>query len=137
MHALVTGASSGIGLELARELARRGYALVLAGIDGPALDDAAQRIADEFQVATHVVAIDLARPEAAAELHAEVHRRGVTVDVLVNNAGLFFYGDLVDADPARLNAMLQLHVVTPSLLCEPFFSKRRPPRWHWRQLSFG
>lgn len=120
MYALVTGASSGIGLELCRELARRGYSLVLVGIEGPALADAAARLAEDFKVATQTVVIDLARPEAAHELHAEVQRRGLTIDVLANNAGFFLYGDVADADPARVNAMLQLHVVTPTLLCRLF-----------------
>ena len=64
----------------------------------------------------HPIVCDLARPEAAGELHAAVGALGVDVDVLVVNAGMFFFGEVADADPAKANAMLQLHVVTPSLL---------------------
>jgi short-subunit dehydrogenase len=64
----------------------------------------------------HPIVCDLARPQAAGELHAAVQALGVAVDVLVINAGMFFFGEVADADPAKANTLLQLHVVTPSLL---------------------
>jgi short-subunit dehydrogenase len=68
----------------------------------------------------HPIVCDLARPQAAGELHAAVQTLGVAVDVLVINAGMFFFGEVADADPAKANTLLQLHVVTPSLLCTLF-----------------
>jgi short-subunit dehydrogenase len=118
--ALVTGACSGIGLELTRELARRGYALVLVSNRAAELELAARRLATEHGVATKALTIDLARPAAAAELYEAVRALGLEVEVLVNNAGMLLFGEVADADPARMQAMLQLHVTTPSLLARYF-----------------
>lgn len=126
--ALVTGACSGIGLELARELARRGYRLVLvSNREGP-LGQVAQELAQAHQVATHAVCLDLARAEAAGELAERVRALGLEVDVLVNNAGFFFFGEVADADPGRAAAMVTLHAVTPSLLCTTFAPAMRARR---------
>ncbi|MDC0715646.1 SDR family NAD(P)-dependent oxidoreductase [Nannocystis bainbridge] len=118
--ALVTGGCSGIGKAIAERLAARGHSLVLVSERPDALEAVASEIRARHRVAVHTVAKDLARPEAAAELHAAVAGRGLAVDILVNNAGFFFFGETVDADPGRAAAMLQLHVVTPSLLCTLF-----------------
>ena len=116
-RALVTGGCSGIGRAIAAELARRGYALVLVSNQADALAATAAALRTEHGVDVETIVMDLARPDAAAELHARV--RGA-VDVLVNNAGMFFFGEAADAAPERANTMLQLHVVTPSLLCTLF-----------------
>lgn len=115
--ALVTGACSGIGLAMATILASLGYTLILASNRAEELALVAARLSREQHVDAHPVALDLARPEAAGELVAAIEGLGLEVDVLVNNAGMFFFGEVVDADPAQANALLQLHVVTPSLLC--------------------
>lgn len=60
--------------------------------------------------------MDLARPEAAAALYEELQRRDLEIDILVSNAGMLMFGEVADASPERTNALLQLHVVTPSLL---------------------
>jgi len=126
--ALVTGACSGIGLESARELARRGYPLILVSDRGPALEEAARRLENECDVSTRVIVMDLAQPGAALDLYEEVRRLGLEVDVLVSNAGFFFFGEMADADPGRAEAMLQLHVVTPSLLARHFGRDMRERR---------
>lgn len=126
--ALVTGACSGIGRALAEHLGALGYTLVLVSNRAVEIAAAAAEIHARHGVPTHAIALDLARPEAAAALHAEVASRALAVDILVNNAGLFFFGEAVDADPARANAMLQLHVVTPSLLCTLFGREMRARR---------
>lgn len=118
--ALVTGACSGIGLELARGLAARGHPLVLVSNRGPELARAAASLTTDHHVAVETITVDLARPEAAAELHEEVTRRRLPVDILASNAGVLLFGEVVDADPARIEALLHLHVVTPSLLARYF-----------------
>ncbi len=126
--ALVTGACSGIGLAFARELAALGYRLVLVSNREPELRRVAGELAEAHGVAVHPVPLDLARAEAAGELSGEVERLGLEVDILINNAGFFFFGEVADADPARAAAMLQLHVVTPSLLAHHFGRKMRERR---------
>ena len=118
--ALVTGACSGIGLALARILGSLGYTLILVSQRHDPLHGAAEELRRAHGVPVYPVVLDLARPEAAGELFAAVAALGLDVDILVNNAGMFFFGEVADADPARANALLQLHVVTPSLLCTHF-----------------
>jgi len=126
--ALVTGACSGIGLEVARDLASRGYPLVLVSNRERELAAAAHRLAGEHRVETQAIPVDLAQPGAAFALYEEVRRRGLEIDVLVSNAGTFFFGEAVDADPSRAADMLHLHVVTPSLLARYFARDMRSRR---------
>jgi short-subunit dehydrogenase len=124
----VTGACSGIGNAIARRLGSLGYELVLVSERPAELDRAAADIRATYGAVVHPIALDLARPEAAAELYDAVRSRGIDVDILVNNAGFFFFGEAVDASPERAAAMLQLHVVTPSLLCTHFGRAMRARR---------
>jgi short-subunit dehydrogenase len=126
--ALVTGACSGIGRAIAEQLGARGYELILVSHQPEALRRAADDIQSRHRTNTHVIVCDLARPEAAAALESDVRALGLEVDILVSNAGIFFFGEIADADPARANAMLQLHVVTPSLLCTLFTRGMRERR---------
>jgi short-subunit dehydrogenase len=127
-HALVTGACSGIGLEIARELAQRRHPLVLVSNHEKRLEEAARELTGTHSVPVQVIVMDLTRPDAAESLHTEIRRRGLEVDILVSNAGMFFFGEAADTDPERIQAMLQLHVVTPSLLAHYFGSDMRARR---------
>ncbi len=118
--ALVTGACSGIGRALADQLAARGHDLILVSQRPAELAQTAAAITARHRVSAHDVVCDLARPQAAEELFTAVSARGLAVDILVSNAGFFFFGEAVDAALPQANAMLQLHVVTPSLLCTLF-----------------
>lgn len=91
--ALVTGASSGIGVELARDLARRGHDLVLVARREPALRELAQALSRDHGVHCHVMAHDLTAPGGVRALVAELAQAAVSPDVLVNNAGLGLVGD--------------------------------------------
>ena len=126
--ALVTGGCSGIGKAIAERLAVRGYALVLVSDRAGPLEATAAAIRATPGVPVDVVCLDLARPEAAEELHRRVRAMGLEVDVLVNNAGAFFFGEVADARLDRARALLQLHVVTPSLLCSLFGREMRERR---------
>jgi uncharacterized protein len=123
--ALVTGACSGIGRAFAERLGALGYTLVLVSNRPAELAAAAREIGATHGVTVHTIVSDLARPEAAGELYQEVRDRGLAVDILISNAGIFFFGEAVDAAPESANAMLQLHVVTPSLLCTYFGREMR------------
>ena len=93
--ALVTGASSGIGEEFARALSGRGYELVLVA----RREERLRELADELPGDAHVLACDLAAD--AASLPARVEGLGLSVDLLVNNAGFGAYGPFLEIDPAR------------------------------------
>ncbi|EKE78033.1 SDR family NAD(P)-dependent oxidoreductase [Gallaecimonas xiamenensis] len=113
--ALVTGASSGIGATYARQLAAKGLDLVLVARDQARLDTLAQTLAADFGVAVEVVKADLTQ---AAELQALEQRllTDSSISVLINNAGMTVEGGYVDADPARVEAMIQLNVLAPTRL---------------------
>lgn len=116
----MTGASSGIGNAIARRLGSLGYELIVVSERAEELAATAEELRAGSDAAVHPIVLDLARPEAAEELYEAVRALRLEVDILVNNAGFFFFGEAVDASPERANAMLQLHVVTPSLLCTRF-----------------
>jgi short-subunit dehydrogenase len=108
--ALVTGASGGIGADLARELARHGHDLVLTARGVAAMET----LAGEFRALGSTVTVfgaDLGQPGSAAALVAELERRGLVVDVLINNAGLGAAGRFDRSDPGRITEMLEVNVV--------------------------
>jgi len=108
--ALVTGASSGIGADLARELARDGHDLVLAARTVAPMENLAAELA-AHGAGTVVIAADLSQPGGPAALVSAIEARGLTVDVLVNNAGLGAVGRFDQMDPLRIGEMLQVNIV--------------------------
>lgn len=110
--ALVTGASSGIGYELALLLARAGYDLILVARNRQALAALAERINKEFTVQAEVIVKDLSTQAAPDELFGEIERRGVPIDVLINDAGFAMQGAFNQNDLPTLLDMLQVNIVT-------------------------
>ena len=110
--AVITGASSGIGYELAQLFARDGYQLVLVGRDAEKLRQMAQQLQERHRVVAHPVALDLAGPGAAAALEAELARRQLPADVLVNNAGVALWGEFAMLSLSEQLRMVQLNVLT-------------------------
>ncbi len=108
--ALVTGASAGIGKELADRFAAGGHDLILTARRADELHALAASLADKSGAACHVIPADPADPTGAAALAGAVEGAGLTVDVLVNNAGFGCYGPFADADPDRLLAMIRVNV---------------------------
>lgn len=106
--AVVTGASSGIGVDLARELVRRGHGVTLVARRTELLE----ALADDLRggVRVEVLSCDLADPAARIALLAEVEDRGLTLDVLVNNAGLGTVGPVAAADADSELRMLRVNV---------------------------
>jgi uncharacterized protein len=106
--AVVTGASSGIGADLARELASRGYGVTLVARREDKLHALAAELGDAVRV--EVIACDVADAAARADLFDEVGRRGLTVDILVNNAGIGTMGPVADSPVADEIAQVRVNV---------------------------
>lgn len=108
--ALVTGASSGIGRDLALILAEHGNDLVLTARDERALDAVAQECASRFSVNTQVIPADLSDPSAPLRLSEQVRQIGAPIEFLVNNAGFGTQGPFARSDLARELALVQVNV---------------------------
>jgi short-subunit dehydrogenase len=128
MLAVITGASRGIGESYARQLAERGYALNLVGRDAERLAQVAREIRAAHGVAVEESVLDLAQPDGAERLYAEVRRRAQPVDLLVNNAGFGLYGEFVDMPMPRIQEMLVLHLLTVTKLVRLFLPEMRERR---------
>jgi short-subunit dehydrogenase len=118
--ALVTGASSGIGEAIARELAARGADVILAARRRDRLDAIAASLREAYGTRVDVVALDLGATEAADRLYAQTEGAGRAVDILVNNAGFGSHDNFVDIPWERTLAQLQLNVVTLTELTHRF-----------------
>lgn len=118
--ALITGASAGIGLELAKRFAAAGHALVLTARRADELNTIAEQLKAAHHVAVHVVPLDLSSPDGPAKLHEQVTAAGLSVDVLVNNAGFGTLGPFLDTDLEKELAMIRLNVSALVELCGLF-----------------
>jgi len=108
--ALVTGASAGLGRDYARLFAADGHDVVLVARRQDRLEELAREL-EPRGVRAHVLAIDLARPEAPRRIADELRARSVTIDFLVNNAGFGTNGPFAEADAAKQLEMIQVNVV--------------------------
>lgn len=127
--ALVTGASAGIGEALARELARRGFDVVLTARRRGKLDALAAGIAAEARVRAHVIAEDLADPEAPRRIHDALAADGIAVDVLVNNAGYGVPGDFTRSSWETHDDFLRVMLTSVQHLTHLFVPAMRERGW--------
>ncbi len=109
---LITGASGGLGKEFAQIFAQNGYNLVLVARSEAKLHTIANNLEDTYKIKVTVLVQDLSVPNSAAKIYAEVQNRGISIDVLVNNAGFGHMGAFVNEKPSTLTAMLNLNVTT-------------------------
>lgn len=109
---LITGASSGLGVDFARQLSAQGHRLVLAARRKDRLDALACELGN-----ARAVAVDLSEPGAATRLMADLTANGEVVDTLINNAGFGLWGRFETLDPARLREMINLNCGTLTELC--------------------
>jgi len=101
--AVVTGASSGIGLAISEELARRGYPL-----EG------------KYKARAIPCCMDLAQRDSAQKLFDYCQANKIKTEVLINNAGIFFFRDITDTMPELIETEINLHILTPAMLCRLF-----------------
>src|SRR5262249_32422307 len=126
--ALVTGASSGFGIEFATLLAERNASLILAARRTQPMEQLAEQLRQRHRINVIVEGIDLSVPGAATELKTRLDKRGIPVDVLVNNAGFGLFGEFVGQPIQDILGMLQLNMLALTELTHLFASdmvKRR------------
>lgn len=123
--ALVTGASSGMGLEFARQLGSMGYALALVSNREEELAEAAEALRAETGVPVHALFADLSECGAAEKVLCWCDENGIQPDVLVNNAGMFFMEYLSPENLGKARTMLALHAETVTELCILFGARMK------------
>jgi short-subunit dehydrogenase len=121
--ALITGATAGIGRELATLFAKDGYNLCIVARTGADLEQAARELQTGYGVEVTTIAKDLMEPDGAFEVCAEVDNMGLQIDVLVNNAGQGLYGQFVDTDVRRELAIVRLNIDATIVLTKHFLQK--------------
>src|SRR5258706_2998940 len=107
---LITGASSGIGAAFARKLAAQGRNVLLAARSEDKLATLCNELGRMNSIRAQHIAMDLSKPESPARLFDETQKRGLTVDMLINNAGFGAFGDFSKIDLARQLEMIDLNV---------------------------
>lgn len=122
--ALVTGASSGIGLEFAKQLAARGYNLLIVS-NVKEIYQAAETLKSQtanLPAPLDVIPLvmDLGQQGAARELYEYTHKENLEIEVLVNNAGVYHDKDILDDSEGFTSLILNLHMYTPAMLCYLF-----------------
>ncbi|BAZ23401.1 short-chain dehydrogenase/reductase SDR [Kalymmatonema gypsitolerans NIES-4073] len=118
--ALITGASGGIGYELAKLFAHDGYNLVLVARSGQKLAEIADDFKQKFGIGVKVIAKDLSIPTAPDEIFQQLQQEAIKVDVLVNNAGFASYGFFHEIDLAPEVQMMQVNMVCLTHLTKLF-----------------
>lgn len=112
--ALITGAASGLGFELAKLLAKDGYNLILVDIDKKGLCSSREEILKIGSSSVEILQQDLSKPEAASDIFESIKNK--PIEVLINNAGFGVFGSFNDTDWEREAKMLNLHVITTTHL---------------------
>lgn len=115
--ALITGASSGIGLALAEGLARRGHNLLLVARERPALESIAYELSQRFAVQTLFRVCDLGQPLQLTGLLHELEQGALHIDMLINNAGFATFGPYLEQDWRREQALIEVNVLASARLC--------------------
>jgi short-subunit dehydrogenase len=118
--ALVTGASSGIGLELAKCFAKDGHNLVLVSRSENELNEIARKLESQYGIQVTVIARDLFNSAAARDVYEEVRRRGIVVNFLVNNAGQGVYGKFAETNLDKELAIIDLNIGSLVVLTKLF-----------------
>jgi len=118
--ALITGASGGIGMELALEMAAHGNNIILVARSVDKLARLAEEIKTRYSVEVHLIGKDLSVPGSAAELYTEVQRLGLKVDILVNNAGFGLFGYFYETDWKKEEEMINLNIMALTHLTKLF-----------------
>ncbi len=118
--ALITGASSGMGLLYATHLAEAGCNLLIVSNQEKELNEVAENLHKDFNVAVIARYQDLSQDDAAQQLFDYCKKESIVIDILINNAGMFFFHELDDEYDSKMELMLKLHIMTPVRMCRLF-----------------
>lgn len=121
--ALITGASDGIGLELARIMAQNGYNLVIVARNRDKLNMLASELCSLYNTKVHVIAKDLSLPGAPCDVMNDLDAGNINVDILINNAGFGDFGMFADSDWNKMHSMIELNITALTYLtrlCLPY-----------------
>ncbi|MFA5056313.1 MAG: SDR family oxidoreductase [Dehalococcoidia bacterium] len=118
--ALVTGASGGIGYELTKLFARDGYNLVLVARNAGELQKIAEQLKSEYGISVKIIPKDLASPDSPREIFDEIQADGISIDILINNAGFGAYGSFRDTNLKDELEMMQVNMVSSTHLTKIF-----------------
>ncbi|WP_343673563.1 SDR family oxidoreductase [Chitinophaga sp.] len=110
-YALITGATSGIGFELAKCFAKDSYNLILVARNEERLNEVTNKLKEEFSIEVTPIAKNLFAPESAEEIYEQTKKMGITVDVLVNDAGQGEWGPFVDTSLERDLDIIHLNII--------------------------
>ncbi len=119
-YALITGASSGIGLEYARGLATAGWNLIIVSNRKEDNVRVASELSSQYGVVAEPLYADLTEATAAEDIYRHVQELGVEVEVLINNAGMLLFSKLEHTTAEQLERIIALHCTTPTKLCRLF-----------------
>jgi len=117
-YALVTGGSSGIGLAFTHQLADKGYNICIVSNEKEKLSILKNEIETNKNVKCISLNIDLAQDDAAQKVHSFCKDHKLTIEVLINNAGFLIADNFINVEPQRISALLKLHILTTTLLCQ-------------------
>lgn len=120
MIALVTGASSGIGKDISKELAKRNYNLIIVSRDPEKLEKAKEEIQKEYKIEIDVIPVDLSNEEECIKLYEKVHEKYGAIDVLINNAGFGDCGEFVDTSLEKEMKMIKTNITAYHILTKLF-----------------
>ena len=123
--ALVTGASSGIGREFSKQLAAQNVALVLTSRNEEKLTHLKVEIEQAYAHNAEIIPIDLSVPGNAISLYKECERRGLDIDILINNAGAGMFGESIAQDSVRIESLLILNMISLTTLSSKFAAKMK------------
>lgn len=118
--ALITGASSGMGFLYATRLAEAGCNLIVVSNQEKELNEVAASLSEDYGIDVVARYQDLSHDDAAQQLFDFCKNEGIIVDILINNAGMFFFHELDEEYNNRMELMLKLHILTPIRLCRVF-----------------
>lgn len=121
-YTLITGASSGIGYELASVFAKNNHHLILVARSTSKLESLKAEIEKNYQVVAEVISIDLAKQNSAEELFGIVRKKNLAVDTLVNNAGFGDHSLFLTEDATKIEEMILLNILTLTKLTKLFLS---------------